>query len=569
MATENTRTAKSAEFVDQEYISNRYMIKCFGITMLVFTLTFLLNVLGIFTIEQSLMTSAYVPSMAVYLLTCFTAKFVPLSNRKLKYFFLFTLALIFTITGIFLTYHVVLVPILLFLCATMYSSKYVMRYTYVLTVLSTLVTVYGGYYFGLCDANMALLTSTRLQNYVLNGHFTQTMVNTSPMVSLFLFFFLPRCLIYIAFSSVCSSIFNIVAANAERAQQAAELERFQIELKRKVDEQTEEIRSHQKKMEDLFVQTITALSEAVDAKDRYTSGHSKRVARYSSMIAQRLGKTQQEQEAIYRAGLLHDMGKIRVPAEIINKPGKLTEEEYNIIKIHPATGYHILRGIAEDNSIAVAAKYHHERYDGNGYPNGLSGENIPEIARIIGIADAYDAMASNRSYRSALPQDVVRSEFEKYRGSQFDPRIADIMLQMIDEDTEYTMKQPETVRRRILTVAPGTESSSVIAGIMSGEPMYEVISAESEAEALDLLSRQHINLVMLDLGSEKTAASYALRTIRRTYQVPVVLMIDTTEMDISSMLSEYDCDDYLTKPLLPLLVKEIVYNVTKHSDREA
>jgi putative nucleotidyltransferase with HDIG domain len=186
---------------------------------------------------------------------------------------------------------------------------------------------------------------------------------------------------------VCSSIYRIVKAGLEKAECVVKMEVFQKELKSKVDEQTVELREQQRKLNEAYWQTVTALSEAVDAKDRYTSGHSKRVAEYSRVIAKRMGKSVAEQEMIYRAGLLHDVGKIRIPVDIINKPGKLTDEEYDLIKIHPITGYHILKDISEHYDIAIAAKYHHERYDGKGYPNGLLGENIPELARILAIAD--------------------------------------------------------------------------------------------------------------------------------------------------------------------------------------
>ena len=188
-------------------------------------------------------------------------------------------------------------------------------------------------------------------------------------------------------------------------------------------------------------QKLTAIHEMVEIKDRYTRGHSKRVAEYARRIAERLGKSKEEQEEIYRAGLLHDVGKIRVPSEIINKPDKLTEEEFIILKQHPETGYYILRSISEKKEITLAAKYHHERYDGTGYPSGLAGENIPEIARILCVADSYDAMASNRSYRKALPQETVREEIKKGRGTQFDPGIADVMLKLMEEDTEYRMRE--------------------------------------------------------------------------------------------------------------------------------
>ena len=140
-------------------------------------------------------------------------------------------------------------------------------------------------------------------------------------------------------------------------------------------------------------------------------------------------------------GLLHDVGKIGVPDEVINKPGQLTEEEFDQIKKHPVIGYQILSNIKEMPSLSTGARWHHERYDGTGYPDGLVGNEIPEAARIIAVADAYDAMTSNRSYRDQIPQDKVRSEFDKSSGTQFDPRFADIMMKMIDEDVNYDMKE--------------------------------------------------------------------------------------------------------------------------------
>ena len=124
---------------------------------------------------------------------------------------------------------------------------------------------------------------------------------------------------------------------------------------------------------------------------------------------------------------------------MINKPAKLTDEEYDVIKNHPVLGAKILGEIKEMPALTNGARWHHERYDGKGYPDGLKGEDIPEESRIIAVADAYDAMSSNRSYRKPLPQGVVREEIEKGAGGQFDPRFASIMLEMIDEDAEYEM----------------------------------------------------------------------------------------------------------------------------------
>ena len=141
--------------------------------------------------------------------------------------------------------------------------------------------------------------------------------------------------------------------------------------------------------------------------------------------------------------MLHDVGKIGISDAIINKTERLTDEEYAEIKKHPVIGAKILSDISEMPDIQDGARWHHERYGGAGYPDGLSGNDISEIARIIGVADAYDAMTSTRSYRDCLPQDVVRGEIERGSGKQFDPQFADIMLHIIDEDKEYVFKQAE------------------------------------------------------------------------------------------------------------------------------
>lgn len=306
---------------------------------------------------------------------------------------------------------------------------------------------------------------------------------------------------------------------------------------------------------------IRALAHTIDAKDRYTSGHSQRVADYSLAIAKRMGKSEEEQKIIYYAGLLHDVGKIRVPEEVINKPGKLTEEEFDQIKVHPISGYHILKDIHDDARIAYGAKYHHERYNGKGYPNGLEGENIPEIARIIGVADAYDAMASNRSYRNALPQKVVRSEIEKGRGQQFDEKIADIMLQMIDEDKNYSMCQSEKGRKNILVVDDEIMNIRMVEHMLKDEADFHVIGAKSKDETFQALAGQKIDLILLDLKMPDIDGFELYQLIRKEYNTPVVMVTADKCIDTIQKISELGIDDYLTKPLHAFVVKETVQGI--------
>ena len=226
----------------------------------------------------------------------------------------------------------------------------------------------------------------------------------------------------------------------QRVGRMLELHRLQTSLAKEVKRQTKYAQERQERMERLSRETVLSLAKAVEAKDKYTNGHSERVASYARMIAEKAGMSEADQNDIYFVGLLHDIGKIGVPDTVINKTSRLTDEEFALIKQHPIIGAKILKDITEMPGIEKGARWHHERYDGKGYPDGIKGEEIPEFSRIICVADAYDAMTSTRSYRDILPQEKVRSEIVKGRGTQFDPKYADIMIELIDQDKDYKMR---------------------------------------------------------------------------------------------------------------------------------
>lgn len=220
----------------------------------------------------------------------------------------------------------------------------------------------------------------------------------------------------------------------ERINRIIELDRLQQYLQ-------DEVKKNAIKVEKLSLQAMLSLAQTIDAKDKYTKGHSTRVAKYSKKIAMKLGLSEAEQDTVYFMGLLHDIGKIGIPDNIINKPQKLTDEEFAIIKKHPEIGHDILKNIAEIPNIEMGARWHHERMDGKGYPDGLKGNEIPKLVRIISVADAYDAMTSKRSYRDILPQAYIKEELEKGKNKQFDPEVAEAMIQLIDEDKDYLMNE--------------------------------------------------------------------------------------------------------------------------------
>ena len=206
---------------------------------------------------------------------------------------------------------------------------------------------------------------------------------------------------------------------------------FHTQIKRMLDFQKKELEFVKKQLE-MGNETVITIARTVDAKDVNTSKHSLRVSEYSVLIAKELGYSDEECENLRKAALLHDIGKIGIPDRILNKPERLTDEEYAVMKSHVEKGAEILKSFTLVNHVEEGALYHHERYDGKGYMHGLKGEEIPLNARIIGIADAFDAMTANRVYRKKLDKDYVLGEIRRGSGTQFDPKLVDIMLGLIE-----------------------------------------------------------------------------------------------------------------------------------------
>jgi len=196
----------------------------------------------------------------------------------------------------------------------------------------------------------------------------------------------------------------------------------------------EQLAESNEKLEQAYLDMVETLRFTVEAKDSYTRGHSDRVADYSVLIGEKAGLSEEQLKLLKVGGLFHDIGKIGIPDSILLKPDKLTDDEYSEIKNHPSIGAHILGTASVFKEIIPIVKHHHEKYDGKGYPSGLKGEEIPYLARIAAIADTFDAMTSRRSYRNALDLQIVKDEIEKCKGTQFDPELANIFLEILEND---------------------------------------------------------------------------------------------------------------------------------------
>jgi putative nucleotidyltransferase with HDIG domain len=207
-----------------------------------------------------------------------------------------------------------------------------------------------------------------------------------------------------------------------------ELEVYHKNLEKLVEERTGKLQLAYRTLKKAYLDSVKVLAEAIDAKDPYTRGHSDRVRKMSLQIATSLGFTEDRMEILEYGALLHDIGKIGIKDEILRKPGALSPEEYQTIQEHPLIGVKIVEGIEFFKNKIPMIRHHHEHFDGKGYPDGLVGEGIPLEARIIAVPDAFDAMASLRPHRKAMPLEDILLEMEKYKGKQFDPKVLEIFL---------------------------------------------------------------------------------------------------------------------------------------------
>lgn len=236
------------------------------------------------------------------------------------------------------------------------------------------------------------------------------------------------------------SLLERVDRAARRTRSARLAARSAIELERELESRSSALRRRYERASEFFLETIRALVSAIEIKDPYTRGHSMRVAEFSRRIARRMGMRDVSIERIYFAAALHDIGKIGAPEAILLKQGRLTEDEYATMKLHPEKSAEILAQVDEMSDVALIARHHHERWDGSGYPMGLRGDEIPFASRIVAVADTFDAMTSTRSYRKGLSIGQAKDELMKMSGSQFDPDVIEAFAAIADRGELYLLE---------------------------------------------------------------------------------------------------------------------------------
>lgn len=325
------------------------------------------------------------------------------------------------------------------------------------------------------------------------------------------------------------------------------------------DEMLAEAQAH---LQNMSFQLIKSISLLAEVKDPCFRGHSRRTASFAREILKRMGGSEEEQMNIYCAALVHDIGMVAIPDSIVGKKSALSDDEFNELRNHTIIGSKIFNGVTQMREINEAIRWHHERYDGSGYPDGLKGEKIPLAARIIAAADAYDSMTSEMVYRSSMQQQQVRDEFIKGSGTQFDPEVAKIVLSIIYDDKNFERRQISRNDWKILLVDDDPMVLQMGEYILSRYKQYKVFQASSGRAALKMLKEEtDIDLILMDVEMPLMDGIETLIRIRSdevTRSMPVIFVTADTSRETLSKALKFGISGYITKPFTPtFFVKRI------------
>lgn len=599
---------------DNEYIANTYVMKCFSVTMLLHFVAVVLNLLGIFIIDHRLMLGGFFPSVVIYLIVYFVTRKMSLSDTRVKYIILSGVLLVYTMIGLTLTYHVVMLSVIPFLFATLYTSKRAMRVTYILTVISTIIVVYGGYYWGLCDANIVLLTTGSIKDHVVDGVFQLTQVNPNPVVSLAVFYVLPRCLIYIAFAMVCNNLYKIVSGSLEKARLTAELEKAKSEAERAnqaktlflarmsheirtpinavlgmnemiLEESTEdEVKSYAHDVKESSIMLLNIVNDLLDSskiesgkmelvEDKYEMGSLLNDLYNMSRIkaAEKKLDLQFDIDPMMPHGYFGDEKRIKqIVLNLLTNAIKYTPHGTVLLSLrcNDVIGdTAVLTFAVKDSGIGIKQEDMEK----------LSGEfQRLDTVRNKGIEGTGLGLNIVRQFLSLMGSELqVQSEYEKGSIFSFELKqkvmnqepLGDFRKRLQDEHSEMVRVAYTAPEAKVLVVDDSMMNLKVFRGLMKASQV-QIMEATGGMECLELLKQQKFDMVFLDHMMPDMDGVDTLRIIRDEKlceDTPVIMLTANAIVGERDKYLAMGFDDFLSKPILPYILDRLV---VKHLPEE-